>query len=107
MVISITVNYPYLTTNIPSPIWLRTCLLQKLLVFAVYQKLADSVGLSFFVTDADGLGHMCTETPRGVADSIRETLFTLHYPYLPLHSFNMATLRKNCNDDQKEPYDPT
>ena len=82
MVISITVNYPYLTTNIPSPIWLRICLLQKLLVFAVYQKLADSVGHCFFRYRCWLLGHTCTEL---LAENL--TLYCLPCPHLkPLFS---------------------
>ena len=79
MVISITVNYPYLTTNIPSPIWLRTCLLQKLLVFAVYQKLADSVGHCFFSLQMLTVRTHVRRTPSGESDSI---LFTLPAPIL-------------------------
>ena len=53
------------------------CLLQKLLVFAVYQKLADSVGHCFFCYRCWRLGLTCTELP---AENL--TLYCLPYHHL-------------------------
>ena len=53
------------------------CLLQKLLIFAVYQKLADSVGHCFFRYRCWLLGLTCAELP---AENL--TLYCLPCPHL-------------------------